>query len=412
MNRWIGLVAFLLVTGLVGAAPLPKADPKKVWVGKSVVVKSNGTMMTVTGTNGTPERVQVMIINPVVVSEDDETIEVHIQGVTGRLKKTEVVRTEDGIDYFTKKLDEQVSVDLLIRRASVYRMRYEFDNALTDYDAALNLQRGAALLQNRGSLHLVRRDFDKAIADFSESIQSLPNFQGGYRSRAAAYESLNMYDEAMKDYEKATELGTDATVVLGIGRVLALQEKYKEAIEKYTAAIEINGKYTLAYTSRATAYYELNEPKKAREDMDKAIELAPLAAGGFQSRAWLNLKLGEGRAASSDAAEALRLDDTDPGAMNMRACVLCTCPDEDYRNGKKAVELARKAVKITEQKQPFYLDTLACALAETGEFDEAVTVQKAALEFKAQLNKKRTKEMKARLALLEAKKPYREGTKK
>jgi tetratricopeptide (TPR) repeat protein len=407
MHRWLWSAALVVTVGLVSAAPLPKADPKKTWVGKSVVIKSSGTEMTVVR-NGTTEQVSVNIINPVVLAEDEDSIEIHVQGITGRLKKTDVVRTDDGIEYFTKKLDEKVSIDLLVRRASVYRLRNEFESALTDYDAALSLNRGAALLQNRGSLHLARRDFDKALADFSESVQILPTFHGGYRSRGAVYEATNQYAEAMKDYEKANELGIDATVVLGMGRVYALQEKYKEAVGKFDEAIEINAKFTSAFTSRGTAYFELNEPKKARDDMDKAIELAPQATVGWVSRAWLNLKLGDHRSAASDAAEAVRLDDTDPGALNMRAWVLSVCPDDDYRNGKKALELAKKAVRLTEEKNPMYLDTLACVHAELGDFKEAVVLCRKALKFKNQLNRKRTEEIKARLALFEMNKPYRE----
>jgi tetratricopeptide (TPR) repeat protein len=410
MHRLI-LFVVLAFSGLTSAAPLPKADPKRTWVGKSVVIKSSGTEMTVLR-NGTTEQVPVNIINPVVLAEDEDSIEIHVQGITGRLKKTDVVRTDDGIEYFTKKLDEKLNIDLLVRRASVYRLRNEFESALTDYDAALSLNRGAALLQNRGSLHLVRRDFDKALADFSESVQILPTFHGGYCSRGVVYEATNQYPEAMKDYEKANELGIDATVVLGMGRVYALQEKYKEALGKFDEAIEINSKFTSAFTSRGTAYFELNMPKKARDDMDKAIELAPQATVGWVSRAWLNLKLGDHRSAASDAAEAVRLDDTDPGALNMRAWVLSVCPDDDYRNGKKALELAKKAVRLTEEKNPMYLDTLACVHAEIGDFKEAVELSRKALEFKNQLNRKRTGEIKARLALFEANKPYRELPKK
>ena len=411
MNRWLLILILPLAAGLLRSAPLPKADPKKTWVGKSVVIKSSGTEMTVVR-NGTAEQVSVNIINPVVLAEDEDSIEIHVQGITGRLKKTDVVRTDDGIDYFTKKLDEKVGIDLLVRRASVYRLRNEFESALSDYDAALGLNRGAALLQNRGSLHLVRRDFDKALADFSESVQILPTFHGGYRSRGVVYEATNQYAEAMKDYEKANELGIDATVVLGMGRVYALQEKYKEAVAKCDEAIEINSKFTSAFTSRGTAYFEMNEPKKARDDMDRAVELAPQATVGWVSRAWLNLKLGDNRAAAGDAAEAVRLDDTDPGALNMRAWVLSVCPDDDYRNGKKALELAKKAVRLTEEKNPMYLDTLACVHAELGDFKEAVALCAKALEFKYQLNRKRTEEIKARLALFESNKPYREVPKK
>ena len=49
------------------------------------------------------------------------------------------------------------------------------------------------------------------------------------------------------------------------------------------------------------------------------------------------------------------------------------------RNGREAVELAQRACKLTDDKQPQLLGTLAAAYAEAGRFPEAVaTAEKAA----------------------------------
>lgn len=46
-----------------------------------------------------------------------------------------------------------------------------------------------------------------------------------------------------------------------------------------------------------------------------------------------------------------------------------------YRNGKKAVEFAQKAIELNEYETPELLETLAAARAENGEFSEAVMTQ-------------------------------------
>ncbi len=56
-----------------------------------------------------------------------------------------------------------------------------------------------------------------------------------------------------------------------------------------------------------------------------------------------------------------------------------TCPDEAYRDGAKAVESATKACELGGWKDADHLDTLAAALADAGEFAEAVRRQEEAL---------------------------------
>jgi hypothetical protein len=48
-------------------------------------------------------------------------------------------------------------------------------------------------------------------------------------------------------------------------------------------------------------------------------------------------------------------------ALNARAWRWATSPDETVRNGKQAVADAARACKLTEWRNPAYLDTLAAA---------------------------------------------------
>ena len=48
-----------------------------------------------------------------------------------------------------------------------------------------------------------------------------------------------------------------------------------------------------------------------------------------------------------------------------------TCPDDKYRDGKKAVENASKAYQLDDGKHWHCLGTLAAAYAESGDFEKA-----------------------------------------
>jgi tetratricopeptide (TPR) repeat protein len=58
----------------------------------------------------------------------------------------------------------------------------------------------------RGSWHLSRREYDRAIADFNAAIQLDPRFAEAYSNRGLARFQLKHYAEAIGDYERAIQL--------------------------------------------------------------------------------------------------------------------------------------------------------------------------------------------------------------
>ena len=66
---------------------------------------------------------------------------------------------------------------------------------------------------------------------------------------------------------------------------------------------------------------------------------------------------------------------------------------------------------MTDWKDADYLDTLAAAYAEAGDFDAAVKWQEKALGLLAKDDEQNRKDFDARLTLYRAKKPYREEPK-
>jgi hypothetical protein len=85
--------------------------------------------------------------------------------------------------------------------------------------------------------------------------------------------------------------------------------------------------------------------------------------------------------------------------------VWATCPDPDVRNGERAKECATRACELTEWAEPSYLDTLAAACAECGEFEEAVRWQEKATGMID--DPERVADYRSRLELYEQRKPAR-----
>jgi tetratricopeptide (TPR) repeat protein len=68
-----------------------------------------------------------------------------------------------------------------------------------------------------------------------------------------------------------------------------------------------------------------------------------------------------------------------PRMLDELAWLLATYPDSKSRDGTEAVRLAGHACDLTERRVPAFLDTLAAAYAETGDFPQAISAAEEAL---------------------------------
>ena len=84
--------------------------------------------------------------------------------------------------------------------------------------------------------------------------------------------------------------------------------------------------------------------------------------------------------AIKDFTESLRLSPDDPSTLNELAWLLATCPEDKYRDPLRAISLAMIACESSSWYNPDYLDTLAAAYADSGDFESAVLYQTWAME--------------------------------
>ena len=99
----------------------------------------------------------------------------------------------------------------------------------------------------------------------------------------------------------------------------------------------------------------------------------------------------------------LRLYPDERNLLSTQAWVRSTCPVDKLRNGQQAVEAALKSVANNGDSVPFWLDTLAAAYAETGDFEKAVQTQTKVVDMTNHADR-----YVRRLELYKAGKPYRD----
>jgi len=194
-------------------------------------------------------------------------------------------------------------------------------------------------------------------------------------------------------------------------RGMIWREKGEEdiAIGDYNEAILLDPKYASAYANRGWAWHGKGEFDKAISDYNEAIRLDSKYVRGYVNRGLASSAKGEYDKAISDYNEAIRLDPKVASPWINRARIAATCPNANYRDGKKAVIGATTACELTGWKDWNYLDTLAAAYAEAGDFPNAVKWEEKAIELASE---KQKGELRSHLDLFKAHKPYRQEVKK
>jgi tetratricopeptide (TPR) repeat protein len=213
-----------------------------------------------------------------------------------------------------------------------------------------------------------------APAYFQGRVQANPKDTWALHMRAVGWQKKGEYDKAIQDLTDCIRLNPSESSYYTV-RGLAWQQKrqYDNAISDYTAAIRLKPDDAIAHNNRGTA-------RRAKKEYDKVF---------------------------SDFNEAMRLDPLYSTPINNMAWLLATCPDAKYRNGRRAVELAKKACELTNWKNDDAIDSLASAYAETGDFKRAIQYQQQALGL-PNIPQETLEEYRQRLSLYELRQPYRE----
>jgi Tfp pilus assembly protein PilF len=248
---------------------------------------------------------------------------------------------------------------------------------VTDVWASQLAPKDAKAFIDRGNEWSHKGEWDEAIRDYDEAIRIDPKNAVAYFHRGTAWHQLEHTDKAIRDYDEA---------------------------------IRLNPKIASAFRNRAMIWSQKRESEKAIDDCTEAIRLSPNYADAFNDRGTVRAVKRDWAKAIADYNEAIRLNPKFAKALNNRAWLQATCPDPNYRAGKKAVEDASLACELTKWNDPIAIGTLAAAYAENQQFDEAVKWQKRVLEFKAfiQLHGEETR---LRFSLYQEKKPYRQEVK-
>jgi tetratricopeptide (TPR) repeat protein len=224
----------------------------------------------------------------------------------------------------------------------------------------------------RAAIHQEAGDRDKALEAVDEVLRKKPNLAPAMRMRAMILAGEGKFDLAIQEMEKLRkENPKDSHSLLQLGMLYSAEHRYDEAIKIYDQVLSAAPDDVLALRSRGDALLGLGKHAEAIADYEKAYKLEP----------------------------------KDSGLLNNFAWVLATSTFDNLRNGKRAIQLATEAAKLTEYKQAHILSTLGAAYAEMGDFKAAMEWSQKAI---AAGSAEQKTDLEKELASYKAGKPWRE----
>ena len=265
-----------------------------------------------------------------------------------------------------------------------------------------------------------------------DTLQSMNNLANAYGQAGRLEEARRLLEDVLALRRKVSGVEDPETLLVmrNLGNTYYLMGRYDEALKLWQLLLPLRRKVSgpenpetlWAMEGLATSLFgadRLDEALKLREE----VLTNRLKVLGLEHRATLmamcNLANSYRAAGRPDEAlnllnRALPLQRKVAGperfdtlnTMNSIAIILATSDDPKLRNGTNAVSLAEAAVTGTHRRTSAFLNTLAAAYAEAGQFDKAVAAQQEAISLAR--NEKEKKDLESALRLYQSHKPLRE----
>ena len=256
----------------------------------------------------------------------------------------------------------------------------QVDEAMTQFRDALQLDPGNAdATMDLGIAHAHRGELTQATNWLRQAVQLDPNYPKARVNLALAL--LQLGDTAGAAQQCTAAIRLDAANVSAwssLGIAMSAQGRSDEAVYDYAKALAIDPDFAQARLYLGREWLKRGQYADAVSNLDAAVRLLPAMPDAHLQ---LALALAGSRQTAPAMAEfqaALALNPNQPEALDRLAWIRATAADPTFRNGTVAVQLAGRACALTSMQQPAYLNTLAAAYAEAGDFDHAAqTAQKA-----------------------------------
>jgi tetratricopeptide (TPR) repeat protein len=245
------------------------------------------------------------------------------------------------------------------------------------------------------------------LAHYQRAIELDPQLPDVHSDLGVLHLRLGQAQQAVAELTQAAALRPDSPIAqTNLGLAYLLLRRNYDALHHCQRATELAPNSPDAFDNLGMVHYQLGDLPQAIQSFRRATQLDPNAA-----KAWFHLgaALGHSPEAVLALRHAIQLRPDDPDPLNRLAWILATSPDDSIRNGSQSLQLAQALNQATASSRPMFLDTLAAAYAETGDFERAIATATQAIQVAQETGQPiDSAGVNRRLALYRSRSPYRD----
>jgi protein O-mannosyl-transferase len=195
---------------------------------------------------------------------------------------------------------------------------------------------------NRGVYRQSIENYQAAIDDYNKAIEIYPKYDMAYNNRGFLKKELKDFSESILDYNIAVKLNPkNSLVYYNRGLSKQLLNDIQGAIDDYSRAIEIEPKYFCAFTDRGISKCMKKDLAGAMIDYNTAINFQPHYYPAYTNRGIAKCTLGNFIEGITDFDKSIEINHKNADAFNNRAIA-----NYNLKNYQKAMDDWDMAIQI------------------------------------------------------------------
>ncbi|KAI8093661.1 uncharacterized protein BX664DRAFT_112005 [Halteromyces radiatus] len=185
--------------------------------------------------------------------------------------------TQGALECLNKAIElDPKYVQSYIKRSSIYIEQQDIASAFKEFEDAIAINPSDPdAYYHRGQIHYISNNYDLAAKDYSESIRLDDSFLYAHVQLGVVQYKMGSVSSSMTTFKNTLKQFPESSDVHNYyGELLADQQKFPEAIDMFSKAIELDPKNPLPYINKAMLKFQL------MAEADEAVSLCKKALEG------------------------------------------------------------------------------------------------------------------------------------